>query len=305
VLLGTVVQVALDRPPGLVRRGDDAQPGGPQLGVALLQLLQRRLQRRVEADVVQSEPELTGELHELALLLVGVVVVVDRTPHDDQAEQLPEVRHRRDPQLPRLHQAGEPDGAPAGPADPGPADDDPLALRQGDPFGRPGGHADRAGEDAVRPDPDLGPGGRDRRAQRLGELQHELVHGDGSAHPRPERGQRLFRGHVLPPDQPGRQGQQALPHGQHEDRHHHRRDDARDEHLALAPDGHAVEPDDHHEVDDHHEARDAGDDDRLDERRLPRVGRRGRQGEGLRDGDEDEGRDQPRSERVGHSDQHV
>ena len=40
VLLGPVVEVALDLAPGLVGRGDDAEAGGGQLLVALLELLE-------------------------------------------------------------------------------------------------------------------------------------------------------------------------------------------------------------------------------------------------------------------------
>ena len=58
MLLRAVVQVALDAPARLVGRGDDAQPGGLELLVALLQRLEAGLQRGVEPDVVQREPDL-------------------------------------------------------------------------------------------------------------------------------------------------------------------------------------------------------------------------------------------------------
>ena len=71
VLLGAVVQVAFDLAAGVVRGGHDAGPGGPQLLVALAQLVEGRLQGRVEPHVVQGQPERPGQLGQAPV--VGVV----------------------------------------------------------------------------------------------------------------------------------------------------------------------------------------------------------------------------------------
>ena len=77
VLLGPVVQVALDLAPGLVGRGDDAGARGLQLARLAPHLVERGLQRGVELHVVQGEPDLTGELGEHAVVL-GVEVLGPR-----------------------------------------------------------------------------------------------------------------------------------------------------------------------------------------------------------------------------------
>ena len=123
VLLGPVVQVALDLAPGLVGRGDDAQAGGRQLLVAFLELLERGLQGRVEADVVQGEADLTGELGEDPVVVVGERRVVGPALHHDQPEQLTEVGHHGGPDLgpvATLQQARHPDLQPGVALDVGP-----------------------------------------------------------------------------------------------------------------------------------------------------------------------------------------
>ena len=75
MLLGAVVEVALDPAAALVGGGDDAGPGGDELRVAHLQLVEACLQRGVEAHVVQGEAELAGELAEHPVLLLVEVGV--------------------------------------------------------------------------------------------------------------------------------------------------------------------------------------------------------------------------------------
>ena len=55
MLLGAVVQVALDLAPLGVGGGDDAGPGQPQLLGLALQLVEGLLQGRVELHVVEGE----------------------------------------------------------------------------------------------------------------------------------------------------------------------------------------------------------------------------------------------------------
>ena len=71
VLLGAVVQVALDLATRVVGRGDDTGPRGPQLEVPLAQLVERRLQGRVESDVVQGQAERAGQFGQSAVVLFG------------------------------------------------------------------------------------------------------------------------------------------------------------------------------------------------------------------------------------------
>ena len=96
VLLRAVVEVALDPAPGLVGGSDDAQPGGLELRVALLQGLEAGLERRVEPDVVQREADLARELGQHALGLVGEGDRVGRPLGHDQPEQDPGVHDRSD-----------------------------------------------------------------------------------------------------------------------------------------------------------------------------------------------------------------
>jgi len=49
VLLDAVVQITLDPPPGVIRRGDDPRPGGHQLG-ATLRVGDRRRDQLGERD---------------------------------------------------------------------------------------------------------------------------------------------------------------------------------------------------------------------------------------------------------------
>ena len=68
VLLGTVVEVALELAPLGVAGGDDAGARLLQLVVAHLQLVEAGLQRGVELHVVQRERDLAGELGQDAVL---------------------------------------------------------------------------------------------------------------------------------------------------------------------------------------------------------------------------------------------
>ena len=70
VLLGAVVQVALDLAAGVVGGGHDAGPRGPQLQVALAQLVEGGLQGRVEPHVVQGQAERAGQLGQAPVVLV-------------------------------------------------------------------------------------------------------------------------------------------------------------------------------------------------------------------------------------------
>ena len=71
MLLGAVVQVALDPAALGVAAGDDAGPRRAQLVRLLAQLVQRGLQGRVQLRVVEGQTDLAGELGEHAVVLLG------------------------------------------------------------------------------------------------------------------------------------------------------------------------------------------------------------------------------------------
>ena len=101
VLLGAVVEVALDLAALGVAGGDDAGTGGAQVLVGALQVLEALLQRGVELHVVEREADLAGELGEDAVVLLGEVVAVGGALDHEQAEQLAGVRGRRHAELRR------------------------------------------------------------------------------------------------------------------------------------------------------------------------------------------------------------
>ena len=124
VLLGAVVQVALDPAALGVAGRDDAGPRFAQLVGLLAQLIQGGLQGGVELHVVEGEADLAGQLGQHAVVLLGEGVRLGRAFHHDQAEQLAAVADRRHAQLgplPAVEQRGQPDRGPgvAGDARPG------------------------------------------------------------------------------------------------------------------------------------------------------------------------------------------
>ena len=70
VLLRAVVEVALDPQPLGICRGDDPCARGTQLLGLPAELVERPLQRRVEANVAQGEAHLPGDLGEDSRFLV-------------------------------------------------------------------------------------------------------------------------------------------------------------------------------------------------------------------------------------------
>jgi len=74
VLLGTVVEVALDLAPGGVRGGHDARPGLLELLGLEPEVLQRLLQGGVELHVVQGQADLAGQLGQHHVVVGGELV---------------------------------------------------------------------------------------------------------------------------------------------------------------------------------------------------------------------------------------
>ena len=132
VLLGAVVQVALQPAPLRVAAGHDA---GARLAQRLglgAQLVERALQGRVQLRVVEREADLAGQVGEHAVVLVGEAVPGRRPLDHDQPEQLAGVAHRGDSQLravPAVQQGGQPYRRPGAAGHPGPGDNGQLARR--------------------------------------------------------------------------------------------------------------------------------------------------------------------------------
>ena len=99
VLLGAVVEVALDLAALGVAGGHDAGARGAEVLVGLLEVLEALLQGRVELHVVQGQADLAGQLGEHAVVLLGELVAVGRPLDHEQAEQLARVRGGGDPEL--------------------------------------------------------------------------------------------------------------------------------------------------------------------------------------------------------------
>ena len=126
VLLGAVVEVALDLAALGVAGGHDAGARGAEVLVGPLQVLEALLQRGVELHVVQGEADLAGQLGEHAVVLLGEVVAVGGPLDHEQAEQLAGVRRRRDAELrrrPVLEERGQPHLEPRVAGDAGAGDD--------------------------------------------------------------------------------------------------------------------------------------------------------------------------------------
>jgi hypothetical protein len=99
MLLRTVVEIAFDPATFGVTAGHDARPRLAQ-GVRLLaQLVERRLQRRVQLRVVERQPDLPGEVGEHPIVVFGEGGVSRDALDDDESEQFPGVADGRHPQL--------------------------------------------------------------------------------------------------------------------------------------------------------------------------------------------------------------
>ena len=193
-LLRAVVQVALDAPALRVRRRDDARAGGPELLGLARDLVERLPQLRVQPDVAQRDAGLARDAGEGSLVALAERLAVRRALDHHEPEERTRVGQRRDPEWPAgalLEQRRQPHGQPGRPGDPGPGDH--RLLRGGDRERRPAavGIGRRALEQAGGPGPDLRPLEPEAAAQRLGDLQYELVERDRAAQPGRERRQRL------------------------------------------------------------------------------------------------------------------
>ena len=96
LLLGAVVEVALDAPAGLVLGGDDSFPGSLQFRRLQRDLLQSVLQLDAETDVVDDEAGLGDEIVEQSILgrgqrLAGRFGERDRPPQRSLVHDAPDV----------------------------------------------------------------------------------------------------------------------------------------------------------------------------------------------------------------------
>ena len=113
VLLGAVVQVALDPSSFGVGRGDHARSREAELVRPSAKFLERCLQVRVEPGVAKRKRDLTCQFGEDGVGLFVERLGVCRAVHDDQAEELPRVRHGGDAHVrvaPVAEQPRQPNG---------------------------------------------------------------------------------------------------------------------------------------------------------------------------------------------------
>jgi len=315
VLLGAVVQVALDPPPRLVGGGHDPLPRGDQLGVALLELLEARLERRVEAHIVQGEADLASKIHERVVLVVGVRLVA--AGNDDHPEQLTEVGHHHAPNdaiVAPGHQLRDPELEPGVALGASPCrHSQRLAVEDDLAFGLRG-HRDRQSEASgtrsvgATHHParvDLGRVEVHRLAQDLGELEQQFVHRDRARHPPTERAQGLvgrvpFAVHA----QVGRL-LQAAPGRHGEERGDGRGRDRQPQQGPLVRLGRAAQPDDPDDVHGGHDQHQPGVDDRRHEHTANSADQHRDPPEGERDRDHHDPRREPGKPHTGPVDQHV
>ena len=149
VLLGAVVEVALDLAALGVAGGDDAGPRGAEVFVGAASGSRGSPAGPSRAARCGARAHLAGELGEDAVVLLGEVVAVGGPLDHEEAEQLAGVRRRRDPQLRRravLEEGRQPHLEPRVAGDAG-AGDDGLLL------GGRGAAAARCGRAPTRPAP--------------------------------------------------------------------------------------------------------------------------------------------------------
>ena len=215
------------------------------------------------------------------------------------------MRDRDDPviasRLAGLEQLRQPHGRPAGAADPGPAHDDALPFGELQPAGPAVGHADRAHQVSVGARPDLGSPAGHRGPERLDELQHQLVHRYGAAHPGAERGDHLVGGRLATPHEPISRPNQPMPYRHSEHCDDQRGDQALEEDRTLMTARCAVDPHDDHQVDDGDDRCDAGCRDRFDECRDRRSAAGHDERQQLPERDDQQRRSQPDRQRLGAS----
>jgi hypothetical protein len=112
------VDVTFDAPSFGIGCRDHASARGTQLARLPTQLVERRLQGRVEPEVAERKADATAQLREDALLVLVERLAADLALGDHEAEQLPSVHDGRDAQLGLLaagHQHGQPDRRPGRP----------------------------------------------------------------------------------------------------------------------------------------------------------------------------------------------
>ncbi len=183
ILLCPVMQVALHPAALGVTACHDPGPGFAQRVGLLAQFVQGGRQSRIELRIVAGQADLPGQFGEHAVVFLGEGVGCGRPLDDDEPEQLAGMTDRGNPQLAALapvEQHRQPDGRPRITRYAGPRDDRPLPRRdhyRPRPCIRYGGcplqHVPGPGEH-------LGAGKAHGLAQRLGKLQQQLIHRDGT-----------------------------------------------------------------------------------------------------------------------------
>ena len=189
---------------------------------------------------MQREPDLAGQLGEGLVVLLVEGGVAERAAHDDDAEQLARVRHRRDADrrvelgVVLREQRGEPDADPRRTGHAG-ARDHRLLLGGDRQLGVTAiGHRDRAFDRAARAGPHLGAVQVHRLLQRLRELEQQLVERQRAREPAPERADHLVRRVLLAVHAPVRVVLEPLARRDPEQRGGRRAGDRQSEHAAFA-----------------------------------------------------------------------
>ena len=117
-------------------------------------------------------------------------------------------------------ECGQPDRGPRGPRDPGSRHDRTLAGRDHKRPRTQVGHGRSALQDFARTRVDLGTGQAHRLAERFGELEQQLVHGDGTGQSTAEGAQDLVGCFPRSVDEPGGGLEEACPHGDEDEGGH-------------------------------------------------------------------------------------
>ncbi len=309
MLLRTVVEIPFHPTPFGVAAAHDARPRLAE-GVRLLaQLVERRLERRVELRVVERQPDLPGEVGEDAIVIFGEGGVSRDPLDDDESEQFPGVADGRHPQLGLLtavQQGGQPDGRPGASGHAGTGDDRALPAGDDDRPRTGVGHRHRSLQHLPHPGVHLGAHQSHGLAQRFGELEEELVHGDGPRQAAAECSEHLVGRLPGSVDETGGRADEPLPSRDEGERGNARGQQGQPERRPFRPVVRLVpQAQLHHQVDRRHHGHEPEQREGTDEQARALRGQPSGLAGHQRQRDERGGPGGDRAERAGPTDQHV
>ena len=178
LLLGAVVEVALDPATLGVGRSDDACSRLPQLLGPARQLLERRPQLRIELGVAEREADLPSELVQDILVLAAERLAAGRTLHDDQTEELTRLddwSHTKLGLIASVEDLRQPDADPGGARDSAARQKASLGLAEPQRGRTAFGIGGAAFEGPFRACPQLDGIERQPVSQGLGKVEQDLV----------------------------------------------------------------------------------------------------------------------------------